>query len=70
MLNDIGGVYCEDANISELDLGHIEHRYDDPSTSRGVQPYSLDEINSKRLWKLSEEMTGFTFLSAVLATSL
>ncbi|WP_276371698.1 SDR family NAD(P)-dependent oxidoreductase [Chryseolinea sp. H1M3-3] len=62
MLNDIGGVYCEDADVAELDLG-IEHRYDDPSSSRGVQPYSLDETNAKRLWKLSEEMTGITFLT-------
>jgi NAD(P)-dependent dehydrogenase (short-subunit alcohol dehydrogenase family) len=61
-LNDIGGVYCEDADVSEIDLGNIEHRYDDPSTSRGVQPYSVDEKNAKRLWKLSEEMTGVTFL--------
>jgi NAD(P)-dependent dehydrogenase (short-subunit alcohol dehydrogenase family) len=63
MLNDIGGVYCEDADVAELDLGNIEHRYDDPSSSRGVQPYSLDEANAKRLWKLSEEMTGLTFLN-------
>ncbi|HET6539017.1 MAG TPA: SDR family NAD(P)-dependent oxidoreductase [Chryseolinea sp.] len=62
MLDDIGGVYCEDADVSELDLGHIEHRYDDPSTSRGVQPYSLDEANAKHLWGLSEQMTGITFL--------
>ena len=64
-LNDIGGVYCEDADIAELDRGHIEHRYDDPSTSRGVQPYSLDEAKAKRLWNLSEEMTGVTFLSGM-----
>lgn len=70
MLNDIGGVYCEDADISELDRGHIEHRYDDPTTSRGVHPYSLDQANAKRLWTLSEEMTGVTFLSAGGATSL
>ena len=63
MLDKIGGVYCEDADIAELDLGTIEHTYEDPSTSRGVQPYSLDEANAKRLWKLSEEMTGITFLS-------
>jgi len=62
MLDNIGGVYCEDADVSELDLGHIEHRYDDPSSSRGVQPYSLDEANAKRLWELSEEMTGIRFL--------
>jgi NAD(P)-dependent dehydrogenase (short-subunit alcohol dehydrogenase family) len=60
-LNNIGGVYCEDADIAELDLGNIEHRYDEPATLRGVQPYSLDESNAKRLWKLSEEMTGITF---------
>ena len=62
-LNDIGGVYCEDGDISELDLGHIEHRYDDPSTSRGVQLYSLDKKNAQRLWTLSEEMIGIKFLT-------
>ncbi|MFC0183122.1 SDR family NAD(P)-dependent oxidoreductase [Pseudarcicella hirudinis] len=61
LLNNIGGVYCEDADIAELDLGNIEHRYDDPSTIRGVQPYSLDEANARRLWNLSEEMTSIAF---------
>jgi NAD(P)-dependent dehydrogenase (short-subunit alcohol dehydrogenase family) len=61
LLDHIGGVYCEDANIAELDLGQIEHRFDEPSTIRGVQPYSLDEINAKRLWDLSEQMTGVVF---------
>jgi NAD(P)-dependent dehydrogenase (short-subunit alcohol dehydrogenase family) len=61
MLNDIGGVYCENADVAELDLGQIEHRYDEPSTIRGVQRYSLDETDAKRLWTLSEEMTGITF---------
>lgn len=60
-LNDIGGVYCENADVAELDLGQIEHRFDVPATIRGVQPYSLDETNAKRLWTLSEEMTGITF---------
>ena len=61
MLNNIGGVYCEDADIAELDLGTIEHRQDDFASMRGVQPYSLDIENAKRLWKLSEQMTGLTF---------
>lgn len=61
MLNGIGGVYCENADIAELDNGNIGNRYDDPLTLRGVQAYSLDEANAKRLWKLSEEMTGITF---------
>jgi NAD(P)-dependent dehydrogenase (short-subunit alcohol dehydrogenase family) len=68
LLNSIGGVYCEDADVAELDLGHIEHRYDDPASSRGVQPYSLDEDNAKRLWKWSEQMTGIPFLSDRSAT--
>lgn len=61
MLNNIGGVYCEDADVAELDLGTIEHKQEDFATMRGVQPYSLDKENAKRLWKLSEEMTGITF---------
>lgn len=61
MLADLGGVYCEDSDISELDNGNIEHKYDDVSTLRGVLPSSLDEAGAKRLWKLSEEMTGLDF---------
>lgn len=61
LLQTIGGVYCEDADIAEPDLGQIEHRYDDPSTLRGVRPYSLDKENARRLWRLSEEMTGTEF---------
>ena len=62
MLDNIGGVYCEDGDVSELDLGQIDHTYDDPSSSRGVQRYSLDEANAKRLWELSEQLTGIKFL--------
>ncbi len=61
LLNNIGGVYCEDCDVAELDLGNIEHRYDEPATLRGVKPYSVDAENAQRLWKLSEEMTGLTF---------
>jgi len=60
-LNGIGGVYCENCNIAELDTGNIDHVYDDPVSLRGVQPYSLDEGNAGRVWKLSEELTGITF---------
>jgi NAD(P)-dependent dehydrogenase (short-subunit alcohol dehydrogenase family) len=59
MLNDIGGIYCEDADIAELDLGNFGK--DDGLGTRGVQAYSLDESNAKRLWALSEKMTGITF---------
>jgi NAD(P)-dependent dehydrogenase (short-subunit alcohol dehydrogenase family) len=60
-LNDIGGVYCEDGDIAEIDNGDMEHNFDDPSTLRGVKPYSVDAGNAKRLWKLSEELTGVSF---------
>lgn len=62
LLDNISGVYCEDCDVSELDLGNIEHKYDDPSTLRGVLPYSLDEKNAMRLWKLSEDLTGISFV--------
>ncbi len=53
LLDNIGGVYCEDADVAEL--------ASDTSMSNGVKRYSLDETNAKRLWTLSEEMTGITF---------
>jgi NAD(P)-dependent dehydrogenase (short-subunit alcohol dehydrogenase family) len=61
LLDTIGGVYCEDAEVAELDEGQIEHRADDPSTARGVQPYSLDGASAQRLWTLSEQLTGIAF---------
>jgi len=60
-LDGIGGVYCEDADIAELDLGNIAHRYDEPSTLRGVRPYAVDADNAKRLWLLSEDLTKVVF---------
>lgn len=53
LLNNVGGVYCEDADIAEL--------ASDAPMSNGVKRYSLDESNAKRLWTLSESMTGITF---------
>lgn len=53
MLNNIGGVYCEDADIAEIATGE--------SISGGVRSYSLDETSAKRLWNLSEELTGVKF---------
>ncbi|MFA5329852.1 MAG: SDR family NAD(P)-dependent oxidoreductase [Prolixibacteraceae bacterium] len=53
LLQNIGGVYCEDVEVAEL--------ASDTSMSNGVKLYSLDEANAKRLWTLSEEMTGIVF---------
>ncbi len=60
-LNGIGGVYCENTDIAELDEGNIENNYNEPASLRGVQPYSVNAENAKRLWTLSEEMTGISF---------
>ncbi|MCI1682583.1 MAG: SDR family NAD(P)-dependent oxidoreductase [Bacteroides sp.] len=53
LLNKIGGVYCENADIATLAT--------DTTTTGGVKSYSLDETNAKRLWKWTEEITGITF---------
>jgi NAD(P)-dependent dehydrogenase (short-subunit alcohol dehydrogenase family) len=53
LLNNIGGVYCEDADIAELAL--------EQGTYAGVKPYSVDKKNARRLWKLSEKLTGVSF---------
>jgi NAD(P)-dependent dehydrogenase (short-subunit alcohol dehydrogenase family) len=60
-LNDIGGVYCENAEVAELNTGNIVPKYDDPLSLRGVLPYSLDAENAKKLWTLSENLTGIKF---------
>jgi NAD(P)-dependent dehydrogenase (short-subunit alcohol dehydrogenase family) len=53
LLNGIGGVYCEDADIAGLSAG--------PEMSAGVRPYSLDAADAKRLWQLTEDLTGIRF---------
>lgn len=57
LLNNIGGVYCEDNDIAHL-FGNTKQ---DTFGTSGVMPYSLDQDLSKKLWKLSEEMTSVTF---------
>lgn len=59
MLNNIGGVYCEDVDIAVLDSNNNPDSYN--TISKGVKPYSLDAASAKRLWTLSEELTGITF---------
>ncbi len=52
-LNNIGGVYCEDTDIAVL--------ASDTEMSNGVKRYSLEEASAKRLWNLSEQLTGIKF---------
>jgi NAD(P)-dependent dehydrogenase (short-subunit alcohol dehydrogenase family) len=60
-LNGIGGVYCEDADVAELDNENIKHNYNEPSSLRGVKPYSVDAEAARRLWTLTETMIGVSF---------
>ncbi|HKG05077.1 MAG TPA: SDR family NAD(P)-dependent oxidoreductase [Pedobacter sp.] len=60
-LEGIGGVYCENSDIADLDRGDLDHQYDQPGTLRGVKPYSVDGANAAQLWDLSEKLTGVTF---------
>jgi len=60
-LNGMGGVYCENTDVAELDNGNIEHNYGEPLSLRGVKPYSLDADLARKLWTLTEDLTGVSF---------
>lgn len=54
-LDGMGGVYCEDCDIAEAV----------PSESfseNGVRPWAIDPDNARKLWKLSEKLTGVEFV--------
>ena len=64
MLEDKGGVYCEDNNIAAL---HTSEQDVSDSVNRtrfnamGVMEYALDETNAEKLWTLSEQLTSTSF---------
>jgi NAD(P)-dependent dehydrogenase (short-subunit alcohol dehydrogenase family) len=53
LLANLGGVYCEDADIASLALSE--------GMSAGVKPYSVAEDAAKRLWGLTQKLTGIPF---------
>ena len=55
LLNTVGGVYCEDADVARL--------VNDTVGISGVEPYSLDQDSAWRLWNLSQEIIGISFLT-------
>jgi len=67
-LNEIGGVYCENTNIAEVDQstdesqGTLADRMTDIKKLSGVLDYALDEASAKDLWLLSENLTGVKFI--------
>lgn len=62
-LADVGGVYCEDAEVAGLDKVQAgeSNVATDTAAMRGVAPYALDQQAAKHLWALSEELSGVTF---------
>jgi NAD(P)-dependent dehydrogenase (short-subunit alcohol dehydrogenase family) len=53
LLNGVGGVYCEDAEVAIV--------ADDNEMSAGVKRYSLDRDNAKQLWEWTQAVTGINF---------
>ena len=49
-LDGMGGVYCEDCEIAEVN--------DDPEGTTGVRTWAIDPDEAERLWALSAELTG------------
>ena len=62
-LNNIGGVYCEDGDIAELLPSDPSVQTKARLHQSGVQQYSLDEGSAKKLWALTEKMTGLKFIA-------
>ena len=61
LLNNIGGVYCEDGDIAELFPSDPAIQTKAKLHQSGVMQYSVDEDNARRLWALTEAMTGIEF---------
>jgi NAD(P)-dependent dehydrogenase (short-subunit alcohol dehydrogenase family) len=53
LLANIGGVYCENSEVASLSLN--------ATLEEGVKLYAVDKASAKKLWKMSEEMTGISF---------
>jgi NAD(P)-dependent dehydrogenase (short-subunit alcohol dehydrogenase family) len=54
ILDGRGGVYCEDCDIAEAVPS-------DSKKGTGVRPWAIDPEYAKRLWRLSEKLTGVDF---------
>jgi NAD(P)-dependent dehydrogenase (short-subunit alcohol dehydrogenase family) len=52
-LDGMGGVYCEDCDIAPLAVSENE--------KAGVRPWAVDPELARRLWTMSEQLTGVRF---------
>jgi hypothetical protein len=51
--DDVGGKYCEDCHVAELQ--------ENPQARGGVRAYALDPDHAKALWAKSEDLVGEKF---------
>jgi NAD(P)-dependent dehydrogenase (short-subunit alcohol dehydrogenase family) len=51
--DEVGGRYCEDCHVAEIELN--------PAKRAGVKPYALNPETARALWAKSEEMVGERF---------
>ena len=53
-LDGMGGLYCEDCDVAEA-------WHDGLRPFSGVRAHAVDPAAARRLWAMSEEMTGVRF---------
>lgn len=61
-LDGMGGVYCEDCDISPLNPSDAPLDFFESNDGWGVMSYAIDPAQARRLWTLSEELVGIRFL--------
>lgn len=59
-LNGMGGLYCEDCEIAEVDDS-------EPPSFSGVRSYAVDPAQAERLWMLSAELTGIDVAASAMS---
>ena len=57
-LDGLGGVYCEDCDISPVLTPEEFAASDGPLDGGGVLPYAVDQDAAARLWEVSEQLMG------------
>jgi NAD(P)-dependent dehydrogenase (short-subunit alcohol dehydrogenase family) len=63
LLQNIGGVYCENVEVAEFDANFYNSGewQSNMFGLKGVAPFALDKEEAKKLWTLSEELTNVKF---------
>lgn len=62
-LDEMGGVYCENCDISPLVKPGESVELKAGFRPVGVMPYAVDKDAAKQLWTLSKKLTGVNFIS-------